>query len=97
MNAISLACWRENDFEFLTRRPGLCCPSSVDESRVDIQQIFALVVLYCSAGAYAAITTIFFDPEIVGYTIAMWLLVGWSAGLGIWEYIGRKHEARAKP
>jgi hypothetical protein len=37
-------------------------------------------------------TSYFFTPTAVGYTTATWILIIWCGGLGIWEYIGRKHE-----
>lgn len=29
---------------------------------------------------------------MLGYTAAAWIVIVWCGGLGVWEYIGRKHE-----
>lgn len=81
----SLAHWRVNDFSFHKQEEG-------GNKTIDIQQCTGLAVLYISLALYGLATTLFYNPGVVGYTVAAWLLIVWCGGLAVWEYIGKRYE-----
>jgi len=86
--------WRNNDFSFyyLSAKAYIMSKFNPELLHLDLQQISSLFIFYLCMISFGMITSYFFAPTTVGYTTATWIVIIWCGGLGIWEYIGCKHE-----